>query len=445
MTVTLDAIRDCLEGATPAVMATCDLDGVPNVAYLSQVHYIDPSHVALSFQFFNKTRENVLANPQATLLVIDPNTGATYRIAVRYLRTETEGPLFEHMKARLAGIASHTGMAGVFRLRGSDVYRVLEIERIPGATLPAAPRRNRLAALRTCARRLAACTDLAGLFNETLECLAQAFDVRHAMLLMFDRAGGRLYTVASLGYERSGVGSEIALGAGVIGVAAREGTPIRISHMTSDYAYARAIRHGVAQQGLAGMLETEIPLPGLAQPHSQLAVPVADGQQLYGVLCVESGEDLRFTYDDEDALVTLAAQLAVAIRPLQAAADADDEPAADESARAPAAGAPVVVRHYAADGSTFVDNDYLIKGVAGSILWALVQDHVASGRVGFTNRELRLDPRIRLPDVTDNLEARLVLLQRRLVERESCVRIEKTGRGRFRLCVSRPLVLEAAR
>lgn len=96
MTVTLDAIRDCLEGATPAVMATCDLDGVPNVAYLSQVHYIDPGHVALSFQFFNKTRENVLANPQATLLVIDPNTGATYRIAVRYLRTETEGPLFEH-------------------------------------------------------------------------------------------------------------------------------------------------------------------------------------------------------------------------------------------------------------------------------------------------------------------------------------------------------------
>jgi hypothetical protein len=54
---------------------------------------------------------------------------------------------------------------------------------------------------------------------------------------------------------------------------------------------------------------------------------------------------------------------------------------------------------------------------------------------------LRLDPAIRLPDLSENLEARLILLQRRLEERCRWLRIEKTGRGRFRFHVLRPVVL----
>ncbi|MBN8519595.1 MAG: hypothetical protein J0L71_17450, partial [Candidatus Accumulibacter sp.] len=46
--------------------------------------------------------------------------------------------------------------------------------------------------------------------------------------------------------------------------------------------------------------------------------------------------------------------------------------------------------------------------------------------------------------ITDNLDARLILLQRRLAERCSFIAIEKTGRGRFRLNVSRPLQLSVA-
>ena len=56
MRLALDAIRPCLEGAIPAVIATCARDGTPNVSYISEVHYVDPEHVALSFQFFSKTR-----------------------------------------------------------------------------------------------------------------------------------------------------------------------------------------------------------------------------------------------------------------------------------------------------------------------------------------------------------------------------------------------------
>ena len=69
----------------------------PNVAYISQVFHADERHVALSFQFFNKTRRNILEHPRATVLLLHPVTAQFYRLHLRYLRTETGGPVFESM------------------------------------------------------------------------------------------------------------------------------------------------------------------------------------------------------------------------------------------------------------------------------------------------------------------------------------------------------------
>ena len=440
MSVTIDSIRDCLEGTVPATVATCAPDGTPNVSQVSQVHYVDGAHVALSFQFFNKTRQNVLANPRAAAAVIDPITAVQYRLALEYLRTETDGPLFERMKAKLAGIASHSGMSGVFRLLGADVYRVLGIERLPGREVQALPRRSLLAALRGSSERLMRCNELGRLLDELLACLDEVFGIDHSMVLVPDGAVERLYTVASRGYAASGVGSEIPIGCGVIGVAARERTPIRISHMASDYAYGEAIRERAREAGMAQLLETAIPFPGLADARSQLAVPVIADGRLLGVLYVESAREMRFGYDDEDALVALATQTGMVARLLQEAAESQEEaPAAARAA--PPGGTPVPIRHYAADGSVFIGDDYLIKGVAGAIFCKLLRDYAGAQRTEFSNRELRLDASIRLPDVSDNLEARLILLSRRLAERCEFLRIEKTGRGRFRLVVARPFKL----
>lgn len=439
----LDAIRHCLEGVIPATVATCSADGVPNATYVSQMQYVDPRHVALSFQFFNKTRANILANPQATALVIDPVTAASYRLDLLYLRTETEGALFQSMKAKLAGIASHTGMSGVFKLQGADLYRVLAVEQVPGPTLerPPAPR-NLLNALRQASLQIAACTDLAGLFDLAMQILGSEFDIGHAMLLMADERGERLYTVASRGYMSTGVGSEIGWGEGVIGVAAQYRTPIRINHFSADYGYAYAARAGAAAHAMP--LQQEIGFPGLPEPHSQLAVPLLLGERLLGVLFVESPQDLRFGYDDEDALVALCGLLAVAIGALQCDADAPLEETAVDAAQT-AGTEPLEVRHFRSNDSVFVGGEYLIKGVPGAILWKLLRVFHDSGRCHFTNRELRLcAAELKLPEITDNLEARLILLQRRLAERCPPIALDKTGRGQFCVRVAAPLRLVEA-
>ena len=100
------------------------------------------------------------------------------------------------------------------------------------------------------------------------------------------------------------------------------------------------------------------------------------------------------------------------------------------------------MKHYPANSSIFLGEDYLIKGVAGAIFWRLLGLYAESGRTEFTNRELRLDPALKLPDIDDNLEARLILLQRRLCERGNDILIEKTGRGRFRLVLNRGVLLQ---
>lgn len=440
--IQLGAIRPCFEGAIPAIMATCGADGTPNVAYISQVYYVDERHVALSFQFFNKTRQNILANPTATVLLLHPHTGAFIRLHIRYLRTETEGALFEGMKAQLAGIASHAGMAGVFRLLGSDVYEVQQIEAVPGDPLPGPPPRTGLLnAVRRCSERLTRCSTLDELLNATLAGMNDFLGIQHAMVLMLDGATQRLYTVASCGYATSGVGSEIEMGEGVIGVAARERTPVRIGHMTSAYLYSRAMRSSLHANVPDIEPATDIPYPGLTEPHSQLAVPVLSAGRLLGVLFVEGPNDLQFSYEDEDMLVALAGHLGAAIDLMQATTEST-EPAAPAGAPARATeGVALQVRHFSANASVFINGSYLIKGVAGAILWKLLNDYQRHGRTEFSNRELRLDPSIGLPDVADNLEARLVLLQRRLLEHGPDLRIEKTGRGRFRLAVARPVEL----
>src|SRR3569833_1855571 len=79
----------------------------------------------------------------------------------------------------------------------------------------------------------------------------------------------------------------------------------------------------------------------------------------------------------------------------------------------------------------------------GRILRKIVQSYLSNGRSEFTNKEIRLDTSLQLPYIKDNLETRLILLRRRIEERCDFLKIDSTGRGRFRFDAKRRLKLES--
>jgi hypothetical protein len=307
-----------------------------------------------------------------------------------------------------------------------------------------------LRALAQLSERLGRCPDLDSLVSAALAGVSDLFGYEHSLLLLRDEQGARLYTIASHGYDTQGIGSEVRIGEGVVGMTAARAEPMRVGNLGQMLAYARSVRRAYEQSG-DEVPGREIPLPGLADAQSQVAVPAIVLGQLVGVLAIESPRRLAFTADDE-ALLTVVATLVAGAIEIDAAMERESE-VAPAAAAAPHTG-PVTtsaggeactrVRFFSVDGSTFLDGEYLIKGVAGRILWKLLGHYSDDGRCEFTNKEVRLDPVLELPEFRDNLESRLILLKRRLDERDAPIRIEKSGRGRFRLVVDGPVALDQA-
>ena len=317
--IALRDIRAALESHLPSVVATCSADGAPNATFISEIFFVDDEHVALSFQFLNKTRKNILSNPQAIAHVIDVYSGTTFNLQMEFRRTEIEGALFEAMKARLAGIAAHTGMAGVFRLLGADVYRVASIERIDGP-LAVAPDRHaeQRGHLNDILQKIRDAKEQSTLLEQLLRDIDLYLAIPHSIIVLHDHARGVLTAAASRGYDEPGIGAEIQFGAGVIGIAAQQRRAIRIDHMTVDYAYGKSMRESVLHEGSPPHAEAAIPFPELATPRSQLAVPIVAGDKLLGVLAVASPKDGRFDFEDEDLLSIIGAHLGAAISDLSA-------------------------------------------------------------------------------------------------------------------------------
>jgi hypothetical protein len=442
MSLGLEQLTPCFQGILPSMFFTCSSDGTPNAAFLSHVEYIDPTHVALSFQFFNKSRRNIAENPYALLRVIDPDNNQGWALRVKFERSETFGPIFDRMSLRIEAIASYAGLKGIFKLKSADIYLVESVERVPEEPGRqerwSAPGRRQpdavftMKAMQELSARMTAAGNLDQLLQSILSGIKEYFGFSHSMILLAGEKPRTLVTIASRGYPQGGAGAEVQFGEGIIGVVAEAQQPIRIAGLVRGMLYAYAAKKRAEERGWRP--QEAVRLPGLENPASQLGVPLVVRGELIGVLCIESETAYRFHEEDKNTIGLLGASLAIAIQNMQRK-EAEEEP---DAARAPApmraaSGKKRQVAFYRSDEVVMLDGEYLIRSLPARILWRLLQTHKREGRAEFTNRELRLDKSLGLPEFKDNLETRLLLLRRRLDEKAEDIRLVPVGRGRFAL------------
>jgi len=429
--IRLTDLQACFEGVIPSIVATAGADGTPNISYLSQVVRVDDEHIALSNQFFSKTATNIRENPHAAVLIVDAQTGEQYRLAVTFVETRTTGPTFENVKAHIEATAAQEGMAGIFRLFGVDIYHVREIVHISSAALATTGVAERRALRLTDAARvvelIAARTDIDAILEAALDGLQQYFGYENMLLLAQDPIRQVLTTIASRGYEKTGIGSEVPFGDGVASRAASEGRIIRVSDLSRIKRFAAAISGSASDENRT----RAIAVPGMPDSMSQIAVPLLAQGRVQGVLFAESRARLAFTSEDEAALNIVARQIAASWMLAERMAGESHEVPAVQLRTEPS-DRTFRVTYHAVDDSVFIDDEYVIKGVPGRLLIFFLEA-CRGGRRDFTNRELRMSATLRLPDIKDNLETRLLLLRRRLEEKRSPVRLVRSGRGRVTL------------
>jgi adenylate cyclase len=156
--------------------------------------------------------------------------------------------------------------------------------------------------LREVARAVNASLDLPEVLRRVLGAMRDAFGFEHSRVLL-PVSSDALEVRASLGYPESGVGVRIRHGEGPIGVVARRKKLLRMASTAVPLLYAHALAPSASPA-----------LTGLPTVASFIVVPMLDGEELVGVLAIESAERLAFEAADEELVTTVANLAAAAIR-----------------------------------------------------------------------------------------------------------------------------------
>ena len=128
--------------------------------------------------------------------------------------------------------------------------------------------------------------DIDAIANTMLESMHEYFDFEHSMILLVDQNESSLRVVATYGYNDQGIGAEVKIGIGVIGMVAKKKKLMRMANMGAQKQYINAIKEQV-KPATKVTLSDEIVLPGLKNAESQVAIPMLIENELIGVFSVK--------------------------------------------------------------------------------------------------------------------------------------------------------------
>lgn len=147
--------------------------------------------------------------------------------------------------------------------------------------------------------------DLRRIAETMLRLMFEIFSFEHSMILLLEEDNDTLKVLATHGYKDDGIGAEVKVGIGVIGMVAKKKKLMRMANLGMQRQYMQAIKVQAENQGMK-LGQESVELPGLKDGESQVAIPMLLENELVGVFSVESKKVNIFDKSDEYLIGILA-------------------------------------------------------------------------------------------------------------------------------------------
>lgn len=276
------ALLSALEGTFPMTLITVSKSGVPNITNLSKAWVIDPDHFAVANQLLHKSAVNLVENPLALLRATDPADFSSWEIEAAFIRSETEGSLFDRISDDLQIISWMAGASHVTPLRSAFVFQALAVRKCAEETVndPLVDRR----------------------YANLLDSMAQMLNWHRSSCWLTRHRDEAPQLAASLGMLAvNGDTAEYDYMKRLAVLVHTKGTVVRLANVGSHLRYVHTIRAEADQQK---QQQNAPPLTGDRAKElkaSFLGIPLIASGHMIGVICCEatnSEADLFNRFDD---------------------------------------------------------------------------------------------------------------------------------------------------